>query len=42
MRKALILMKIKDFLQNFVGQSTGNRIEVYDKHSSKNIIHICR
>lgn len=28
-------MKIKDFLQNFVGQSTGTRIEVYDKHSFK-------
>lgn len=35
LRKALILMKIKDFLQNFVGQSTGTRIEVYDKHSFK-------
>lgn len=28
-------MKIKDFLQNFVGQSTGTHIEVYDKHSFK-------
>ena len=28
-------MKIKDFLQNFVGQSTGTRIEIYDKHSFK-------
>lgn len=34
-RKALIFMKIKNFLQNFVGQSTGTRIEVYDKHSFK-------
>lgn len=28
-------MKIKDFLQNFVGQSTDTRIEIYDKHSFK-------
>ena len=28
-------MKIKDFLQNFVGQSTDTLIEVYDKHSFK-------
>lgn len=34
-KKALIFMKIKNFLQNFVGQSIGTRIEVYDKHSFK-------
>ena len=28
-------MKIKDFLQNFVGQNNGTRIEVYDRHSFK-------